>query len=160
MKICTKCKKEGEFFLDKKSKDGLQSQCKKCKTEYICAYYKLNKEKRFKKSKEQLREIYHKNKFARNISRRIRQSLVGLRKSKSWQHLVDYSLRELKQHLKLKFREGTSWENYGEWHIDHIKPVSSFNITSDSCDEFKQCWKLDNLQPLWKKENFMKSNKY
>lgn len=50
-----------------------------------------------------------------------------------------------------------NWENHGKgkgkWHIDHIKPISSFNITSYKCNDFKQCWSLNNLRPLWSHEN-------
>ena len=81
MKVCARCGNKGEFFADKKAKDGLQSQCKKCKSDYICNYYKLNKEKRFKKSKEQLRENYHKNKIVRNKSRSILLRLLFTMKS-------------------------------------------------------------------------------
>lgn len=102
---------------------------------------------------------YHKTKIARNISRRMRQSLNGERKSQSWSKLVDYTLDELKNHLESLFQEGMTWNNYGEWHIDHIIPISSFNITSDKCEDFKECWKLSNLQPLWAIDNLKKSNK-
>lgn len=53
-----------------------------------------------------------------------------------------------------------SWENYGEWHIDHIIPDSWFNYSSTEDDEFKKSWSLDNLQPMWGKENQSKGNKY
>jgi len=102
---------------------------------------------------------YHKTKIARNISRRMRQSLNGERKSDSWSKLVNYTLDELRKHLESLFQEGMTWDNYGKWHIDHVIPISSFNITSDSCEDFKECWKLSNLQPLWAIDNLKKSNK-
>lgn len=52
-----------------------------------------------------------------------------------------------------------TWDNYGEWHVDHIKPISSHTILEIGDDEFMKCWSLDNLQPLWGKENISKSNK-
>ena len=54
-----------------------------------------------------------------------------------------------------------SWDNYGRngWEIDHIKPISSFNFNSYKDKEFKECWSLENLQPLWAEENIRKSNK-
>jgi hypothetical protein len=48
------------------------------------------------------------------------------------------------------------WENYGEWHIDHIRPISSF----DKNDDPKIINALSNLQPLWALENYIKSNKF
>ena len=52
-----------------------------------------------------------------------------------------------------------SWNNYGKWHVDHIIPISSFKFESIHDVEFKKCWSLDNLQPLWGSENIIKSNK-
>ena len=52
-----------------------------------------------------------------------------------------------------------SWDNYGEWHIDHIIPVSSFSFDNVDSEDFKKCWSLTNLQPLWSYENIKKSNK-
>jgi molybdopterin converting factor small subunit len=81
---------------------------------------------------------------------------------RSWQTMVGYTVLELKEHLEKQFKEGMSWNNYTNkgWHIDHIRPVSSFNITSPDCEEFKKCWALENLQPLWAHENHVKSNKW
>lgn len=90
----------------------------------------------------------------------MRQSLNGERKSNSWVNLVDFTLDELKNHLESKFLNGMTWENYGQvWHIDHIKPLSSFKIISDNCPEFRACWSLSNLQPLFALDNILKSNK-
>ena len=76
--------------------------------------------------------------------------------------MVEYTLKDLKEHLESKFIDGMSWKNHGRfgWHIDHIRPIDSFNITDYDCNDFKECWSLNNLQPLWAKENLEKSNKY
>jgi hypothetical protein len=52
-----------------------------------------------------------------------------------------------------------SWENYGKWHVDHIRPKASFHYTNPDDEEFKQCWALRNLRPLWGKENSAKKDK-
>ena len=57
-----------------------------------------------------------------------------------------------------KFVSGMSWENYGKWHIDHIKPCASFNLLEE--DEQKKCFHYTNLQPLWAKDNLKKGGKY
>lgn len=49
-------------------------------------------------------------------------------------------------------------ENYGEWHIDHIKPISKFDLNDEN--EQKKCFHYTNLQPLWASENIKKSDKY
>jgi hypothetical protein len=52
-----------------------------------------------------------------------------------------------------------TWKNYGKWHIDHIRPISSFKITGIDCEDFKKCWSLSNLQPLWAFDNLSKGTK-
>ena len=52
------------------------------------------------------------------------------------------------------------WENYGKWHIDHKRPMCSFNITSYDCEDFKSCWALNNLRPLWAIDNQVKNGKW
>ena len=52
-----------------------------------------------------------------------------------------------------------SWDNYGEWHVDHKLPITHFNIVEMGDDEFMKCWALGNLQPMWGVENIRKSNK-
>ena len=74
--------------------------------------------------------------------------------------LLPYSLEELITHLESKFKEGMTWDNYGEWHVDHIKPMVSFNIQSPEDKSFQECWSLSNLQPLWGRENLSKGSRY
>ncbi len=70
--------------------------------------------------------------------------------------LLGYSALELKQHIESLFTEGMSWDNRSEWHIDHIRPISSFQIDTPP----NVINALSNLQPLWVEENLIKSNKY
>lgn len=84
------------------------------------------------------------------------QVLRGLKFGKggrSWQELVGYTLDELMLHLERQFSHGMSWSNRDEWHIDHIVPVASFNFSSEHDEDFKACWALTNLRPLWKRLN-------
>jgi hypothetical protein len=59
-------------------------------------------------------------------------------------------------HLEALFTEGMTWDNYGEWHVDHKIPMSSFQFETTDDREFKLCWCLDNLQPLWGPDNLSK----
>ena len=93
------------------------------------------------------------------MSRQIRRSLGTDKNGAKWEEVVGYSLDELKSHLEKQFQPGMTWDNYGKWHIDHIKPISSFNINGINSDDFKKCWSLNNLQPLWAKDNLQKGNK-
>jgi len=78
---------------------------------------------------------------------------------RKWESLVGFTVEELKAHLESKFELGMSWDNAGEWHIDHIMPVSRFNFESPDDMDFKLCWALDNLQPMWGWENMSKGNR-
>lgn len=69
---------------------------------------------------------------------------------------LGYSSSDLMRHLEKKFVDGMSWENYGEWHIDHIIPLSAFNYASVDHIDFGRAWSLSNLQPLWAAENIRK----
>lgn len=68
------------------------------------------------------------------------------------------NVQELKNHLEKQFKKGMSWDNHGEWHIDHIIPCASFDLTKKS--EQKKCFHYTNLQPLWAFENLSKGAKY
>lgn len=72
---------------------------------------------------------------------------------------MGYSYESLISHLESQFKEGMTWENYGKWHVDHKIPVSFFQFNSTDDVEFKMCWRLENLQPLWAKENQSKGNR-
>jgi len=93
------------------------------------------------------------------MSAGIRQSLKNGKCGAKWEGLVGYNVRQLKAHLEKLFVLGMNWNNMGEWHIDHKKPKISFGYTSSDSPEFKQCWALENLQPLWKKDNLKKGKK-
>jgi len=73
--------------------------------------------------------------------------------------ILKYSPDELISHLENQFKDGMTWDNYGEWHVDHILPITSFNIQEIGDNEFMKCWSLNNLQPMWGEENIKKSNK-
>lgn len=95
-----------------------------------------------------------------SCSAAIRRSLIGNKSGASWEYLVGYTVVHLKEHLEKLFVNGMCWENYGEWHIDHIRPVSSFSFESAKDKEFLDCWSLSNIQPLWAFDNLSKGNKW
>jgi hypothetical protein len=104
-----------------------------------------------------------KNHIRYNLSRSINQSLKrkGSHKKGSILSNLSYSMEELKAHLESKFQPGMTWDNYGSngWEIDHIAPDSSFKYSSMQDETFIKCWSLENLQPLWAKDNRKKYNK-
>lgn len=91
------------------------------------------------------------NRLRSNMSSMITATLRRGKCGKSWSDLVSYSLEELRNHLESKFTKGMTWDNYGlnGWHVDHIIPRSFFDHSSYDSEDFKKCWALDNLQPLW-----------
>lgn len=90
----------------------------------------------------------------------ICHSLQGRTKGgRSWESLLGYSAADLRAHLERQFERGMNWDNYGEWHVDHILPVASFSFASPDDPEFKACWALANLRPLWGTDNLCKSDK-
>ena len=88
----------------------------------------------------------------------IRDAIGSIKAGRRWLELVDYTIEELMQHLESKFLPGMTWDNYGNggWHIDHKVPRDFFIYETTEEQEFKYCWSLDNLQPMWEKDNLSK----
>ena len=74
----------------------------------------------------------------------------------TWATLFPYSPADVAQHLESKFLPGMGWHNRSDWHIDHIRPISSFGIDHWDSDAWKTCFALENLQPLWATDNIKK----
>jgi hypothetical protein len=73
--------------------------------------------------------------------------------------LLGCTLEEYKHYLESKFQPGMNWDNHTKhgWHIDHIIPVSSFNLSDES--QLKKAFHYTNTQPLWAKDNISKKDK-
>lgn len=179
-KLCNKCYNHKRYLLKReeilkrnklwrKKNLGHRQEYEK---QYSLEWRKNNKERIKKWHKDNQKKIneYCKNrrkimphlKVNANISRNISHSLKGNKSGNHWENLVGYTLKKLISHLEKKFQNGMTWNNYGKggWHIDHIIPKSHFNITDENCDDFKKCWAIKNLQPLWEHENCSKGNKF
>ena len=188
-KKCSKCqiwKKLELFNKHNGNSSGFTCQCKKCKSEEWIAYHRKNKEKvrairkkhyydnpeqyKFrrengKQRKNELERIREKTDICFKLNKRIRVNMNhslkhnGKKNGRHWETLVEYTVGDLKKHLERKFVNGMTWDNYGEWHIDHVIPISAFNFTDPSHTDFKRCWSLKNLQPLWAFDNISKKDK-
>lgn len=90
------------------------------------------------------------------MRRSIYDSLKGNKHGHHWEDLVGYTFQKLKKHLEKQFKTGMTWQNYGQWHVDHKIPISVFNFKKATDIDFRRCWALKNLQPMWAIENLKK----
>lgn len=93
-----------------------------------------------------------------SIRSRIWIALKGGKQDQHTEELLGCTFKYFKEYLENQFDANMSWENYGPyWHIDHIKPISSFDLSS--IEEMKNAFHYTNCQPLEALENMKKSNK-
>ena len=127
---------------------------------YQQAYQKTNKDKVNANAK-----AYHKAKrktdhlFKLKGNLRARTYLAfkskGYKKESKTAKTLGASYRIVKKHLERQFTDGMNWDNYGEWHVDHIIPLASANTK----DELFNLCHFRNLQPLWAADNLSKGCK-
>ncbi|MDC1300005.1 hypothetical protein N8Z24_00705 [bacterium] len=160
--ICRKIKDFSEYTLNSSAKYGVHSCCIACLAE-----------KRQSKEYKKYMSEYIKNKTKKDINfrlmsrlrSRITKVLRGEIKPASVSKELGCSIEELKSHLESRFYmcsstgEKMTWDNYGyrSWHIDHIIPLSSFDLTDK--EQFKKAVHYSNLQPLWAEDNYSKGSK-
>lgn len=131
-------------------------------------HYNQNKEKINKQKREYIKSKSNSNllfKLSTRIRTRLYVALKNNFKSGSAVKDLGCSVEDLKVYLESKFysnpetHEEMSWDNWNRhgWHIDHIKPLSTFDLTDRT--QFLKACNYTNLQPLWAKENLSKSNK-
>ena len=115
------------------------SRCKKCNNASINDTHRIN----YKLAKRIRTRV---GKFIRHKKCAPTSTLTGC----SWHMLRDW--------LESKFKRGMTWDNYGKvWHIDHIMPCASFDLTKP--DQQRACFHYSNLQPMFAVENIKKSDK-
>jgi len=95
------------------------------------------------------------NRIGPAMGRSLREGKDG----RSWEDLVGYTVEQLRRHIEKHFLPGMSWDNKSKWHIDHKTPTSAFNFDTPDDVDFKKCWALNNLQPLWKLDNISKKDR-
>lgn len=110
------------------------------------------------------RNEYKKYKMENDVNFKIRMTLSSrikeaIKKAKTKKcdksvALLGCSIDQVRNHLEQQFSQGMTWDNHGEWHIDHIKPCAAFDLSNE--DEQRECFHYLNLQPLWAKDNLSK----
>jgi|SRR3990167_7977601 len=113
-------------------------------------------ENAYRKKRELADPIYLLGRRLRGRAR-IAFTRSGTRKEVSCSELLGCSYKEARLHIEKLFKDGMSWDNYGKWHVDHIKPLNSFDLIKP--EEQKVAFNYMNLQPLWAKDNLIKGSK-
>lgn len=147
-----------EYFKEK-NKIARQKLDPEKKKEYDRRYYNKpetkEKIKTYRKNRAKNDPVY---KLTLNIRKRISESfrIGGYKKGSKTEDILGCSFIYFTEYIESKFKEGMCWENYGDWHLDHIKPVS-FAINEAQVYELNH---YTNFQPLWKIENLSKGNRF
>jgi hypothetical protein len=110
--------------------------------------------------RESKRRSRIKDRLIRRLAERVRQALRRghTRKQARTIDLIGCTPPELWAHLERQFRPGMTRENYGRWHVDHIRPCASFDLRD--LEQQRQCFHFSNLQPLWALDNLKKSARW
>ncbi len=142
---------------------------------YCKQYYRLNKEKESLRAKEyrkknikrqtKLHTIYTRErrrndpefKLLCNLRNRMYDTISKGQKSLNTMFLIGCEIDYLMFHIQEQFTHDMSWDNYGLWHIDHIKPCAKFDLSK--FEEQLKCFNFKNLQPLWAIDNLSKGSK-
>lgn len=170
MKVCSICgvsKNLEDFNNQKLGKFGKRSYCRLCQSEKKKLYSSKNREKlseyqrKYRELNPQYNKSYQKNRRLSDLNFRIMGNMraricnILNEKTKNTFDCIGLSIEEFKSYIQTKFVNGMTWDNYGEWQIDHITPISVGKNEIEIC----QLNHYTNLQPLWKHENLKKSNK-
>lgn len=160
-KINRKIKYQSEYYqknIEKRKQYELDNKTKIAKTN--SEWYIENKDIVKAKIKEREKQ-YIKNNLNYLIAKRLRTRLNCAIKNnqKTGSAITDLgcSVKELIIYLESKFQPGMTWNNYGKWHIDHIKPLANYDLTDSII--LKELCNYKNLQPLWAIDNLRKTNK-
>jgi len=154
--------KERKKALDFKNKDHINElRRKRRKTPEGAKLLAIYNKTYNKKHKEKITEKYLERrkkdpafKILTILRSRILDVLRGHSKSDTTISMLGCTIEELWIHLERKFTKGMTKENHGEWHVDHIKPCASFDLTDP--EQQAVCFHYTNLQPLWAIDNLKK----
>lgn len=157
-KKCSKCGLEKIVNLFHKNR----ATCTPCRSEQARQWRIKNKEQHNKYQSEYKIKRYNSElqfKIKHVLRARLRKAMLNNWKSGSAVSELGCSIEQFKAHIESKFQEGMSWNNWSRdgWHVDHIIPLDNFDLSK--IEELKKACHYTNLQPLWYRENSIKSNK-
>ena len=159
--LCQSCYRKQERAIVSQRRD---KTCIDCKSSSSTKWYngptcrKCYRASNYAKHREKTSEVYRNKRIKNNLRTRLNMAIKNNQKVGSAVKDLGCSVEELKAYLESKFTKDMTWDDYGKWHIDHIKPLSSFDLSNP--EELKKACHYSNLQPLWAKDNLKKSNKY
>lgn len=147
--------KNKEHFKEYRKNHHIQNIERDKKTSKI--WYEKNKDKILNNYKNRLLTD-SKFKFIQNLKCNIRNSLTryGYTKNSKTFDILGIEYEKFKIYIEEQFVEGMTWENYGDWHLDHKTPISWAN----SEEEALLLCHYKNYQPLWANDNLIKGNRY
>ena len=182
--VCGERKPVGDFYKSHQYRSS--TKCRECskeharkyhketyanKKQYYRDYYQKNKECRKEWQRKYSGENWDKIKeYRAKPHQRVRKAQSkrltkllkrkGIAKKNSILKYIGCTKGQLVAHIEKQFKPGMNWENYGYhgWHIDHIRPCASFDLTKE--EDLKRCFHYTNLQPLWAEENLRKGAKW
>ena len=171
--ICKLCDKQKFKKWKDENKEKYKETVNKWKQkniEKIREQYRKNAKKYRLNNKEKIRNRkneYEKNKMQNDLCYRnkklARKRINNALRSKNTKPnqrtecLIGCSIQEYILYLESKFKDGMTWDNQGQWEIDHIIPCCAFDLTKES--EQKKCFHYTNIQPLWKNEHKEKTKR-
>ena len=155
------------FYLCKSGRFGVDARCKNCTKikgfEYRArpevraktkAYNQSDKAKQSHRKSTAKRKHTAKFRIRNALSSKIRRAVTDQWMSPKTEKYIGCTMHEFLKHIESQFTKGMSFDNYGVWHLDHILPISRFNMKDDL--EIKTCFHYTNYQPLWAKKNMNK----
>jgi hypothetical protein len=170
IKICSTCniKKSLKYFrVNRKSNDNFSNICIEClpTNKWTVEKQRISEKKYRMNNPEKMKEKYKKQ--GKNINRRIRDSLnhrisgalfsKNTRKNNKTFYYLGCDIFFFKKWLIYLFQDKMTFENYGTWHLDHVKPCASYDLSNEK--EILECFNWKNIQPLWGSDNLEKNNK-
>jgi hypothetical protein len=122
--------------------------------------------KQYKEYMREYKKKYYREKESKDpewllksrLRARLRRAIVCDLKQGSAVRDLGCSVAEFKNYIEQLFKDGMSWENWGEWHIDHIKPLATFDLLDH--EQFLQAVNYRNMQPLWATDNYKKGKRW
>ena len=155
-KACRKARAKAWHEAHREEKKAYDKAHREEQKAYDKAYRKTHREERvvYRKARRASDPLFRLKYYIRSKTTKALRA-GGYSKKSSTAVILGCTFEELKAHLEKQFWPGMTWENRGEWHIDHIIPLASVQTEGET---LSLCH-FSNLQPLWADDNLSKHNR-